>query len=332
MRSDAMARFRARRCRPVVALAAVVLLAALAAACQGSSADSDERPIVTPSAGDIIPILASSELAVGENRFVLGLQDRDKNLIVDALVHLRFFKLKDGEATLKVEAETLPITVEMSETSFVHEHQDGTSHVHGGDKVGVYVAYPEFDEPGLWGVEVNVTDEGGEQESARVQFDVLEEGSTPVVGAPAPRSGQRTLQDVDDISEIDSSIPPRPEMHELTIAEAIDSGQPTVVAFATPAFCESRVCGPMMDAVVDPLFERYGDRVAFTHVEPYILEKAHQGELIAITTMEEWGLYTEPWLFIIDREGRVAGKFEAIAALEEVEPVLERVLEESAVR
>jgi hypothetical protein len=126
---------------------------------------------------------------------------------------------------------------------------------------------------------------------------------------------QTTLRDVDDITEIDSSSPPRPEMHELTIAEAIDSGWPTVVAFATPAFCQSRVCGPLMDAVVDPLFERYADRVVFVHVEPFDLAKARGGELIPVPAVDEWGLQTEPWLFIIDQEGRVAGKFEAIVAL-----------------
>jgi hypothetical protein len=117
-------------------------------------------------------------------------------------------------------------------------------------------------------------------------------------------------------------------MHELTIAEAIDSGRPTVVAFATPAFCQSRVCGPLMDSVVDPLFQRYGEQVNFVHVEPYELAKARQGEIATVPTVEEWGLQTEPWLFIIDREGRIAGKFEAIVAVEEVEPVLQRVVGE----
>ncbi len=114
-------------------------------------------------------------------------------------------------------------------------------------------------------------------------------------------------------------------MHEMTIAEAVESGRPTVVAFATPAFCQSRVCGPLMDSVVDPLFQRYGGRVNFVHVEPYDLEKARQGEIVVVPEVEEWGLQTEPWLFIIDRQGRIAAKFEAIVAVEEVEQVLNRV-------
>ena len=309
----------------LLVLAALALLASVAAACGGSSDDPGETPVATPSAADVIPILVSHELTVGENRFVVGLQDRDNNLILDAEVHLRFFRLADGEGTLEAEADTFPVTVQ---ESFVHEHEDDSSHVHTGDEVGVYVAHVTFDEPGLWGVEVSAAVEGEVKEPARVQFDVLEGSNTPAVGDPAPRSAQATLRDVTDISEIDSSSPPRTAMHELTIAEAIDSGQPTVLAFATPAFCQSRVCGPLMDSVVAPLFQRYGEQVNFVHVEPYELAKARQGEIVPVPAVEEWGLQTEPWLFIIDREGRIAGKFEAIVSVEEVEPVLQRVVGE----
>ncbi len=326
MRSDAIARLRPRRVRPVATLAAVALLAALAAACQGSSGDSDQTPVLTPLEGEVIPILASHELTVGQNRFVLGLQDHENNLILDAHVHLRFFRLEDGEPTLEIGAETLPITIQ---PSFLHEHGDEAPHVHTGAEVGGYVAYVDFDEPGLWGADVSAAVEGEERTLARVQFEVLGKGRTPAVGAPVPRSEQRTLRDVNDIYEIDSSIPSRPEMHELTIAEAIESGRPTVVAFATPAFCRTRLCGPFLDSLVDPLFERYGDRVAFIHIEPYDLGRARQGELIRVPTVEEWGLPSDTWLFVIDREGRVAGKFEAIATLEEVELVLRQVLGES---
>lgn len=329
MRPGPMAMRRSRWARAAVALAAAVLLAVFAAACQGSSGGSDDGSFATPSATDVIPVLVSHELVVGENRFVLGLQDRDGNLILGADVYLRFFRLTDGDATLVSETSARAVTIG---DNSVDEHEDGTPHVHTGDEVGVYVAQVGFDEPGPWGVEVTATAEGEVREPARLKFDVVERGGTPAVGDPAPRSEQTTLRDVNDISEIDTSDPPRPEMHELTIAEAVESGRPAVIAFATPAFCQSRVCGPLMDAVVDPLYERYGDRVAFVHVEPYDVDKARQGELIIVPAVEEWGLQTEPWLFVVDQDGRIAGKFEAIVAVDEVEPLLQQLLGESAGR
>jgi hypothetical protein len=125
-------------------------------ACGAPPTTLAETPVATPSAADVI-LSWFHELTVGENRFVVGLQDRDNNLILDAEVHLRFFRLADGEGTLEAEADTFPVTVQ---ESFVHEHEDDSSHVHTGDEVGVYVAHVTFDEPGLWGVEVSAAVEG----------------------------------------------------------------------------------------------------------------------------------------------------------------------------
>jgi hypothetical protein len=126
---------------------------------------------------------------------------------------------------------------------------------------------------------------------------------------------------------IDSSTPPRPELHQLTVAEAIANGRPSVVAFATPAFCQTRFCGPVVDAVVMPLYERYGDRVNFLHIEPYQLEEARKGRLVVIPEMQEWGLPSEPWIFVLDATGHVIAKFEGIMSKEEVEPALQRALD-----
>src|SRR3972149_2165359 len=87
LRSSNRESVRMHSCRVVLTLVALALLASVAAACGGSSDDSAETPVATPSAADVIPILVSHELTVGENRFVVGLQDRDNNLILDAEVH-----------------------------------------------------------------------------------------------------------------------------------------------------------------------------------------------------------------------------------------------------
>jgi peroxiredoxin len=118
-------------------------------------------------------------------------------------------------------------------------------------------------------------------------------------------------------------------MHDTTVADAIATGRPVVVAFTTPAFCVTRTCGPIMDTVADPLYERYGGEAAFIHIEPYRLKELREGtDRIFVEAMEEWSLQTEPWLFIIDRQGRIAAKFEGVAALDEVESVLQQVLAE----
>ena len=118
-------------------------------------------------------------------------------------------------------------------------------------------------------------------------------------------------------------MPERPHMHSLRIADALGQGKPVVIAFATPAFCVSRICGPIMDEVMDPLYARYRQQAIFIHVEPFDLRAAREGKGLYLTdTMRQWGLTSKPWIFVLDGQGRVAAKFEGIVSREEVEQAL----------
>jgi hypothetical protein len=120
-------------------------------------------------------------------------------------------------------------------------------------------------------------------------------------------------------------------MHDTTVTDALQSGKPIVVAFATPAYCTSRICAPVMEQVVDPLFSRYGENAVFIHIEPYLLRDLREANARnPVPAVLEWRLQSEPWVFVIDRDGRIAGRFEGVVALEEVEPVLQLALEVQA--
>src|SRR3970282_2085409 len=112
-------------------------------------------------------------------------------------------------------------------------------------------------------------------------------------------------------------------MHDVTVSDALAGGKPLVIAFATPAFCESRTCGPVMDTVMDPLYERHKDEAGFMHIAPSQLRDLRAGSgLIPVQAAEEWRLQTEPWIFVVDRNGKVSAKFEGIIALDEGEAQL----------
>ncbi len=50
---------------------------------------------------------------------------------------------------------------------------------------------------------------------------------------------------VGDVSKIDTRIPPD-DMHDVDLADVLGK-KPVVLLFATPALCQSRVCGPVVD-------------------------------------------------------------------------------------
>ena len=295
-------------------------LAVIAAACSGGGGAGGDSDAIT----EVTPVIINSELAVGENRFMIGLLSSENEEIAGAAVTFRFFKLDGDQQELREEAQAMPITLEKS---YTHTHEDGTVETHDVGESGIYMAAVRFDEPGQWGVEVTATVADVTYDPSSIGFTVLEESASVAMDAPAPLSETLTLDDVEDVAEIDTSNPPIPEMHTLTIAEAVTSGRPSVIIFATPAFCLSRICGPTKD-VVDDLFEQYKDEVNFVHVEPYELDRARSGEgLFPVPATIEWGLTSEPWVFLVDSEGNIAAKFEAVVTMDELTEALNPLLD-----
>jgi len=318
---------------PALAALALAALALVAAACKGDDGGSpddgqvcDFRESVALGEGDLFPVLNNSSLAVGDNRLSLAFFDESDAAVLDADVSLRICDLTGEEPVLASEAEADYIPVEL----FYIDEQSGKEKRIVAN-AGVYVTNVSFDQAGDWGLEATLAIDGEETDLIPFQFTVLEESPEPAVGDPAPPSEQVLLSEVDDISEIDSSFPPHPEMHGITVADALELGKPTVLFIGTPAFCESRTCGPVMETVMDPLYDEYSEDVTLIHVEPFQLKELREGTArIPVQTTEDWGLRSEPWIFVIDSEGLVAGKFEGVTGLEEVRAVVEATLDAGA--
>lgn len=303
------------------ALCVCVTLALVA--CGGSGDSSDDFPrVVTLGEGDVFPAILNSSLSPGENRLTLSLTGVDDEPLFGAEVHLRVFDLNDDPRQISgTDARFVPI-----ELGYVDEQSEGAPRESSGDG-GAYIANVSFERAGSYGLKVAVTHEGREFDEVPFRFDVQERTTEPAIGDDAPRSVQPTLATLPDIEEIDSSSPPRPSMHDVTIADAIASRKPAVIAFATPAYCRSRTCAPVMDTVMDPLQSEFGERAAFIHVEPYVLRDLRAGFVQnAVPATREWGLQSEPWIFVVGADGRIAGKFEGIVGVDEVRAVLERAL------
>ena len=194
--------------------------------------------------------------------------------------------------------------------------------------VGVYGAQLNLDTPGLWRAEVTVVEQDGKELTGEGFFNVAPRSFTPSIGAPAPRSITKTLQDVQDLKELTTAREPDLDMYRITIAEAIDTGKPLMLVFATPALCESLTCGPQVEEI-QALKAAYQGEVNFIHVEIYDNPHEIQGDFdnaIFSPAVLEWGLPNEPWTFIVDSQGRIADKFEGFTNREELAEALDGTL------
>ena len=267
-------------------------------------------------------LITTSELVVGRNRLGFGLARNDR-LLADAAVLVRIYDIREPEARLADEASAPYYPLEIVERGQrVHIHPDGARHVHGraSDVLGIYAAQVNFARPGAWGLEVLVRGDGGAVESVRLKVDVLEVPRAPLPGRPAPRSRNPVAGDGPDLRAIDSSEPPDPRLHQIRIADAIAQGRPQVIVFATPKYCASRVCGPVVD-VVRTLIPAYGERVAFVHQEIWSVP----GQTFT-PTVQEWNLRSEPWIFLVDGHGVIRARFEGLTTRRELEAALTDML------
>jgi hypothetical protein len=300
----------------------VFLASAVAALRAGRSTAGAE---LSPPTGEALQVLiTTSELVVGQNRFAFGLL-KEHQLLQDAQAVVRVYALQGQQGQLQTEVPASYAKLEVVEQgNRVHVHPDGTRHVHQEetDMRGIYVAQVPFEWPGTWGLEVLVTPGSGSTEVSRFTVQVLAAPHTPPLGTPAPRSHNLIASDVSSLRHIDTSDPPDPRLHQVRIADAIVQGKPQVIVFATPKFCTSRVCGPVVD-IVRLLLPTYGDRVVFTHQEIW-QDFATQR---VSPTVEEWRLHSEPWIFVVDGQGIIRAKFEGLTTAHEIAMALQQILE-----
>ncbi|MCD5400050.1 MAG: hypothetical protein LR120_09925 [Dehalococcoidia bacterium] len=297
----------------------LTLLSLVFAACGGSSTEPDPTPAPTVEASgsstsaapQLALALASTDLAVGENRVSFGLIQQGTGPIKNAEVQVQTFVITD--AGLDGPKQTVT-------TSF-REWPGGSG--------GVYIAQLNFDQAGEWGLGILLTQSDGSLGPATTRVQVQEQSLTPAIGASAIRSENKTSKDVSDLEELTTDTDPDPNMYSITIAEALDQNKPLLVTFSTPAYCQSATCGPQLGVVKD-LKSSHSSDMNFLHIEVYDNPDEIQGDLTRgkiSPTLVEWGLRTEPWTFIVDAEGLVQAKFEGFVGPEDLEPAIQAVLQ-----
>ncbi len=282
-----------------------------------SSPPSDPQPVA---------VMAVSDLAVGENRLAFGLFDLDGREITNASIDGEIYYL--GGETPEKRAEIQPAYASF-EIETPHQHDDGELHAHV-DSRGVYVIpSARLDKPGPWGLALEIAFPGQAAGSVTtVPFQVREESSTPSVGSLAPASRSPVAHSEAELADICSRVPPD-HLHAVSVEAALESGRVAVVAFASPSFCQSRLCGPITDVVLS-LEGIYGERAAFIHIEPYDLDLIREeGRLELTSVATEWGLPSEPWVFVVDDKGLISAKFEGIFSPGELEQAIQLALGDS---
>jgi hypothetical protein len=270
-----------------------------------------------PAAG---PVLAPSvtQFTVGDNRFGFGLFTASRAQIADAPVAVYVAPAGGGEAKGPYLArfESLEVNPQFQSQSSAADPDAAKS---------VYVAEIPFRTPGKYDVlgMARLDDRLVAATSALPRLTVSAEDMVPGPGDEAPVIDTPTEADAGgDIESIDTRVPPS-TMHEENFADVVGK-DPVVLVFATPRLCQSRVCGPVVD-VAEQLKSDYGDQAEFIHMEIFRDNDVSKGYRPQVAA---WRLPSEPWVFTIDREGRVAARLEGAFSARELEGAIQKALQD----
>jgi hypothetical protein len=260
-------------------------------------------------------IANTGELTCGTNRFLFSFLDAKNNVLSkpDRTAKVALYDLGRDPAK----------PVATADGTFVWAIQN---------ERGIYVANVTLPEAGTYGAEFTTSVGGGAPETVRATFSVDATTSLVRVGQAAPSTKTPTATDAGgDLTHISSDPTPDPAFYKTSEDQALVAHQPFVLIFATPKFCQTAQCGPTLDRI-KPFVAKY-PTVDFIHVEPYQLQLQNgalqpvmtNNNLTPTSVTNTWGLSSEPWVFVVDRQGIVRGSFGLIFSDAELTAALDGV-------
>jgi hypothetical protein len=294
--------------RPAAALSVVSCL--FLAACGGSGGSGatgetlEQRWRAAPDHVAVVP--GTDHYAPGDVRVSFLVVDQEGRPVILPSAHVWLARELDAKPFLESTAKLERIGVPGEEEA---------------DSTHIYVAHFRLRKPGTYWL-LAEPDGGKEVVEALGNVEVRAVDPVPGIGDPAPPSKTPTLATAGDVSKLTTRIPPDESLLHYSVAGSLQAGDPFVITFATPKFCESRTCGPVVDVVEDVAHRLEGSGVRFIHVEVY---EGNDPALGYNRWMKEWGLRTEPWTFVVDRRGRIADRFQGVVSVDELERAARRV-------
>lgn len=306
--------------RPPAALTASVVVFVLTGCSGGSGGTSGSAVDTSPAAppggtlealwrgpGEAVTVIAgTSDHGVGRNRISFLVADEEGTLVERPRAKVWLATARTAVPYATAVARLEPVGVP------------------GGSKAdaqNIYVLTVDVKRPGtLWFLARPI---GGKPVRALGTVKIRARPAAPARGDRAVRSETPTLRSTGgDLEQLSTSKVPDRALYERSVAEALDTGEPFVVSFATPQFCQTRVCGPVVEVVSAARRRLTGSGVRWIHVEIYADNNPGKGLNRWAT---EWKLPTEPYTFVVDRKGVVRQTFEGAFSVGELVAAARRV-------
>jgi hypothetical protein len=201
---------------------------------------------------------------------------------------------------------------QVGDAEVVEVHDDGVPRPY----LPLMVTFPR---PGLYDIEAEVA---GEVVQSQVQVVTPDQVEQPLVGATLPSAETATPGRTFDVDPICTAAPQCP-FHEVNLSDVIGTGVPVVVLLATPAYCQTTACGPILDLLIEEAGGR--DDLVVIHSEVYQDPKTaadlSQAKLAPLPSAYRMGW--EPSLFVTDAASTLVARGDIVVDRVEMRQMLD---------
>jgi hypothetical protein len=171
-----------------------------------------------------------------------------------------------------------------------------------------YLAIPfTAPETGLYEI---ATEYQGQKLNTQVQMWPREQVKYPQIGETFPVAATPTVTDHRGVEPLCTRDPQCP-FHEHSLDEVLAKG-PVALLVSTPAYCQTAICGPLLDLLVDAAPEVPG--LTYIHAEVYAnpTQVASITEATSAPIIDSLHMLFEPALFLINSAGSLQQRFDSI--------------------
>lgn len=176
-----------------------------------------------------------------------------------------------------------------------------------------------FPEPGLY--DIGSSHDGSTLTSQVQVFDPADIAQ-PVVGDALPSVNTPTTANSLGVDPMCTSVPTCP-FHEHDLAVALEGDLPVVVLLATPAYCRTTACGPILDLLIEEAGRR--DDIVVIHSEVYkdpkLVRDLQDATLAPLPT--EFNMPFEPCLFVTNASHTLVARGDVVVDRVEMAQMLE---------
>lgn len=267
--------------------------AALLGACGGSKKASGPSPTNDQTAGPV------TTTKLGDTQYVV-VQFFKSGTVPAGIAHRLPFGLGGSDGVLEAKGPgAMDVRLlDQDGKGEVQPKQQAVRHANGVQRPywPVMVNLPA----GTYQAEFSV---GGKVVGSPAFFAVDGSGKLPKVGDTLPVVPTPTPTNALGVNPL-CTHDPQCALHDVSLDEVLGKGKPVVLLVATPAYCQTAICGPMLDL----LLANRKSGITYIHNEVWKTDKLD----VPAPLLDTYGIDYEPVMFVANGAGRVTARLDVI--------------------